>query len=83
MNFSTEKDACCANGPKIKVVRVGMDGESSMQDIGSILGNCCGTGFERRYKSKEEKVQGLEAYLKEIEAEAVAVREAIADLKTA
>jgi hypothetical protein len=45
----------------------------------SAAGECC--GFERRFKSRDEKVSGLEEYLKDLEAEAAAVREAIADIK--
>lgn len=41
---------------------------------------CCG-GFARRFQSKEEKVSGLKEYLKDLEAETIAVKEAIADLK--
>jgi hypothetical protein len=48
-----------------------------------IMGDCCGGGFSRRYKTREEKVEGLEEYLKDLEAEASAVREAIKDLSPA
>jgi hypothetical protein len=43
---------------------------------------CCG-GFERRFKTREEKLAGLEEYLKDLETEAEAVREAMTDLKPA
>jgi len=38
-------------------------------------------GFWRRFRSREERLVGLEAYLKELEAEAQGVREALAELQ--
>jgi len=83
MIFRTVKEGTGTGEPKFKIIKGCCESESDMEGIESISGNCCRTGFERRYKSKEEKVQGLEAYLKELDAEATAVREAIADIKTA
>jgi hypothetical protein len=37
--------------------------------------------FERRYQTKEEKIAELEAYLKELRLELMAVEEHLADLK--
>jgi hypothetical protein len=42
-----------------------------------------GHGFQRRYQTKEERIAELEAYLRELEAEAQGVREAIAELRGA
>ncbi|MEW6308487.1 MAG: hypothetical protein AB1492_05520 [Bacillota bacterium] len=39
---------------------------------------CETTAFKRRFQSKAEKLDGLRRYLKELEAEAEAVRELIA-----
>ncbi|MCX7024728.1 MAG: hypothetical protein NT080_08935 [Spirochaetes bacterium] len=66
------KDDCC-------------EGEGGMhfEKIMRMAAEACGGGFERRYRTKEEKVSGLEEYLKDLETEAAAVREAIADLKPA
>lgn len=83
MIFRTVKEGTGTCEPKIKIVKGCCESESDAEGIEPILGNYCGTGFERRYRSKEEKVQGLEAYLKELDAEATAVREAIADIKSA
>jgi len=38
-------------------------------------------GFRRQFFSKEDKINALEAYLKELEAEAQAVREHIENIK--
>jgi len=42
-------------------------------------GGCCGRGF-RRFFTKEERLARLEAYLKDLEAEAAAVRQYIEEL---
>jgi len=45
---------------------------------------CCGEGgqgFHRRFATREEKIARLEAYLKELQAEAKAVEEHLARLK--
>ena len=44
---------------------------------------CCGGEghFERRYMTKAEQVEALEAYLSELKLEVQAVEERIADLK--
>jgi hypothetical protein len=72
---------CCgytegaAGSPRFKVVH-DCCGEGTLNEA------CrAGGGFSRRYRSKEEKAEGLESYLKDLEAEAEAVREALADLK--
>ena len=38
-------------------------------------------GFQRRFRTREEQIAELETYLKELEAEAQGVREAIAGLR--
>ncbi|MDI6710038.1 MAG: hypothetical protein QME76_05030 [Bacillota bacterium] len=43
-------------------------------------GCCCGRGF-RRFFTKQERLARLEAYLKDLEAEATAVRQCIEELK--
>jgi hypothetical protein len=44
---------------------------------------CCGDGesFERRYRTKAERVSDLEAYLAELKLEVRAVEEHLADLR--
>lgn len=47
---------------------------------------CCGEGegaqgFRRRFHGRAERVAGLEAYLKDLEAEAQGVREALDELR--
>lgn len=55
---------------------------------------CCGMGapgaaggpgmhFRRRFATREERIARLEAYLKELQAEAKAVEERLAELKAA
>ena len=54
-------------------------------------GGCCcgpvawGTGFpfERRFPTREERIAWLEEYLKDLQAEAQAVEERIAEMKAA
>ena len=75
-----------AKGPaatevRMRVLRNCCEGEGGLGDMAQTRA-CCG-GFERRYKTKEEKVAGLKEYLSDLEAEASAVREAIADLNPA
>ena len=51
---------------------------------GSGCGRCCGEhgrGFQRRFRTREERIAELEVYLRELEAEAQGVREAIAGLR--
>ena len=44
--------------------------------------DCCGgVHFERRFQTKAEKIEVLEAYLKELRLELQAVEEQLADLK--
>lgn len=42
-----------------------------------------GRGFGRRFRSRDERVAELEAYLKDLEAEAQGVREALDELRGA
>jgi hypothetical protein len=42
-----------------------------------------GRGFHRRFRSRQEHISELETYLKNLEAEAEGVREALTDLKGA
>jgi hypothetical protein len=45
-------------------------------------GSCgCGAGFGRRFLTKEEKIAGLQEYLENLQKEAQAVEERIAELK--
>lgn len=37
--------------------------------------------FHRRFRTREEKIAGLESYLKDLEAETCAVREHLAQMK--
>jgi len=52
------------------------------------VGCCCHSGseqelgFQRRFRSREERAAELEAYLKELEAEAQGVREALQALRS-
>jgi len=51
-------------------------------------GICCGEGeqgrhFRRRFHTREERLAGLEEYLKDLQAEVKAVEEQIAELKVA
>lgn len=59
------------------------EGDAAEEGAAEAGESCCGGGFGRRFKTKEEKIAGLEEYLKDLEAETAAVREAIADLKPA
>jgi hypothetical protein len=69
---------------RIHVVRLGRNAEECCGgDALDAMKDCCGGGFARKYKSKGEKVEELKDYLKELDAEAEAVREAIADLEAA
>jgi len=44
--------------------------------------DCCGRGhFQRRFQTKAEQIEALEAYLKELRLEVQAVEEHLADLK--
>ena len=44
--------------------------------------DCCGGGhFQRRFQTKAEQIEALEAYLKELRLEVQAVEEHLADLK--
>ncbi|MBI4492854.1 MAG: hypothetical protein HY690_08695 [Chloroflexi bacterium] len=38
-------------------------------------------GFQRRFRTREERIAELEAYLRELEAEAQGVREALEELR--
>lgn len=49
-------------------------------DRSSRYGCCCSHGF-RRFYTKEERLARLEAYLKDLQDEAAAVRQFIDDLK--
>jgi hypothetical protein len=40
-----------------------------------------GFGFRRRFRTRQERIGELEGYLKELEAEAQGVREALEDLR--
>jgi hypothetical protein len=44
---------------------------------------CCGVGshFQRRFQTKAEKIEELEAYLAELKLEVQAVEEQLADLR--
>jgi len=42
---------------------------------------CCGGQFQRRFQTRAEQVAVLEAYLHDVQAEAQAVEERIAELK--
>jgi hypothetical protein len=42
-----------------------------------------GRGFQRRFRGRQERITELESYLKDLEAEAEGVREALAGLKDA
>ena len=42
---------------------------------------CEGSGFERRYQTKAEQINELEAYLADLKLEVQAVEERLADLK--
>jgi hypothetical protein len=45
-------------------------------------GHCgCGNNLQRRYETKEEKVQSLEKYLKDLKLEIQAVEQTLADLQ--
>ncbi|MFU8795736.1 MAG: hypothetical protein ACNA7X_00365 [Dehalococcoidia bacterium] len=47
-----------------------------------LQGCCCGSGHApRRFRTREEIVEGLEEYLRQLRAEAGAVEEHIAELK--
>jgi hypothetical protein len=41
----------------------------------------CGGGFQRKFSTRAERIDGLERYLEQLDAEATGVRERIADLK--
>lgn len=46
--------------------------------------DCCGDGgyqFERRFQTKAEQIEELEAYLSELKTEVQAVEEHLADLR--
>jgi hypothetical protein len=40
-----------------------------------------GSGFSRHFETKEEKIQGLENYLKDLKLETQAVEETLTDLR--
>ena len=45
------------------------------------LGCCCGTGYtQRHFPTREESIEGLQEYLKQLQAEAKGVKERIAEL---
>ena len=44
---------------------------------------CCHGGFHRHLRTREERIARLEEYLKELQAEAKAVEERVAELKAA
>jgi hypothetical protein len=84
MNCHVEPGEMQGPGFRMHMMRGCCEGEENLAGLERMAEACgCGGGFARRYKTKEEKVAGLEAYLKELETEAAAVREAIADLKPA
>lgn len=58
----------------------GHEGDHSPRKSDCHRDPCC-CGFERRFATKEEKVARLSDYLKELQAEALAVEERIKELK--
>jgi hypothetical protein len=56
------------------------EGEEGCEGHGH-MGHGHGHGFERRFRTREEQIADLEEYLKDLETEVAAVKEAIADLK--
>lgn len=68
----------------------GHHGHHSHRGYYGHTGCCCGPAawgpglpFRRRFPTREERITGLEAYLKDLQAEADAVKERIVELESA
>ncbi|MDP3176531.1 MAG: hypothetical protein Q8M76_01425 [Spirochaetaceae bacterium] len=73
MNCCIEREGRLG-GFRVRVVKGCSEGGE--EGLAEAAGTCCSGSFERRFKTKEEKVSGLKDYLKDLESEVAAVREA-------